>query len=193
MFRIYISFLSHHEDGLSVDQSSALRYDDHKHDDQSSIDGLLFDACESLYVVKQVLFFVEGFGQSPWPVDVHTDMLTFIEQVPGLIEWLTGEENSVFNLDFYEQGIQRFIILTKVKSNIIMQCMSMTEWSPKPETESMNSSVFGNMICNCVQEFVHAVEKVRPDLYVHPRFQEWCNQKSMLRCLDIVTKRSGNT
>lgn len=59
------------------------------------------------------IVFVSGFGQKKWPVDCRTDLATIIEQIPEILEKIRAER-FFFKLDFYEQGIERQLVLKKI-------------------------------------------------------------------------------
>ncbi|MBK6698053.1 MAG: hypothetical protein IPG50_38595 [Myxococcales bacterium] len=54
-------------------------------------------------------FVVEGFRE-PWPVDVATDLLIVLEQLPTVEKQLLAGTPAA--LDFYEQGIERSLAIT---------------------------------------------------------------------------------
>lgn len=80
--------------------------------------------CEKLENFSLARFRVEGFGETAWPVDVSTDFLAVLEQLPDLIKFLNidTDESSVFYLDFYEQGIQRRLVFRKNEGLVTVAC-----------------------------------------------------------------------
>jgi hypothetical protein len=91
--------------------------------------------CETLEETKAVSFHVNGFGQNPWPTDVGTDLCIFIEEVQSLLEWIRRSSEEVFNLDFYEQGIERNLQFSMIKDRLRIECSSSTKWRPNPSVE----------------------------------------------------------
>lgn len=62
---------------------------------------ILADVCELASDAGR--FIVAGFGQDRWAVDVSTDLLVLMEQLPEA--FIAMESGAPFAIDFYEQGI----------------------------------------------------------------------------------------
>lgn len=147
-----------------------------------SIESLLAEACEALADSERVVFLVEGFGQSPWPVDVRTDLLTIVEQLPEFLEFLqsTGDSGE---LDFYEQGVQRLLRFEKHGPQVRVECTSGTKWQPTPAIEMMPLKELAGMASELAVDFVSSVRKACPEIAGHPWFQEWTESPAMRRAL----------
>ena len=165
---------------VAPDGSKNLVYDEGLDDIRS----LLSDACEVLEESQALAFHVEGFGQSDWPVDVSTDLLTVIEQLPALLSWLDSGHAGEFPLDFYEQGIQRSLIFQRMNTDVRATCISGTEWHPVPKDEFIELSNLDYMFTELVRTFVRSVNRICPDVAGHEWFHAWCRPESLQRRLD---------
>ena len=67
---------------------------------------VLQDICELLEEEGTISFFVSGFGDPNWPLDIATDLCVILEQLPLALTKLANETGE-FELDFYEQGVER--------------------------------------------------------------------------------------
>jgi hypothetical protein len=149
--------------------SDAVEYDAELDDVRS----LVFEACQSLAESDAVAFRVEGFGQSPWPVDVATDLPTVIEQLPGLFGWLKSDAEHEFQLDFYEQGLERSLTFRRLGADVNITCTSQTDWEPSPQDELIERPRLEGMLDDLLRQFVTGVERLRPDIAGHAVFREW--------------------
>lgn len=165
---------------VAPDGSKNLVYDEALDDIRS----LLSDACEILEESQALAFHVEGFGQSDWPVDVSIDLLTIIEQLPALFSWLDSEDAGEFQLDFYEQGMERSLIFKRMNTDVQVTCISGTKWPPVPEDEGIGLPHLDYMFGELVRTFVRSVKRICPDVAGHEWFQAWCRQENLLKRLD---------
>lgn len=90
---------------------------------------ILIDICEVFEISESIVFLVSGFGQEQWPVDCRTDLLTVIEQFPFILKKISKQDFS-FQLDFYEQGIERLLIFEEENHQVRVNCVSHTNWTP---------------------------------------------------------------
>lgn len=152
--------------------------------------------CEKLENFSLARFRVEGFGETAWPVDVSTDFLAVLEQLPDLIKFLNidTDESSVFYLDFYEQGIQRRLVFRKNEGLVTVACQPFpinnsvsivpnASWGRQIEENPIEKKVLKDMVCEIVRNFVLAAKKLCPNLAAHWCFQEWCNSQYIVICL----------
>ena len=93
-------------------------------------------ACDILEESGAATFIVSGFGQEIWPVDCRYDLMTVIEQLPHIINEINNNRFN-FELDFYEQGLQRKLVFYDNGISIIIKCESRTNWMPLPQKEVM--------------------------------------------------------
>jgi hypothetical protein len=141
--------------------------------DLKDINSLLGDICEALQESKRIAFIVEGFGQSPWPVDITTDLAIFLEQLPGLVGWMTDISSTTFVLDFYEQGIDRRLNFDNGKGLVQITCESWGTFEPYPNIEIISREALSTMIKELVQGFLQLANLVAPEIVAHEWFQKW--------------------
>lgn len=148
---------------------SAKEYDS----ELDTLDGLLSDVCKALSNFDNIIFHIEGFGQSPWPVDVYVDLCTFVEQLPDFVAWLTSNQEAVFDFDFYEQGIEITLHFIRRDNRVQITCQSRTDWQPSPQVEAISFNLLLSMTADFVLMFISEAEKVAPSTVSHDWFQEW--------------------
>ncbi len=139
--------------------------------DFDNITVLLSDICDSLAETGQVVFRVSGFGQDRWPVDVGTDLVVVLEQLPRV--WEALRTSSPTDLDLYEQGIQRTLTFRRTNGETVIGCESMTQWVPDPAIERIDTRVVLDMLSRFRDAFVRLARQRTPGVVSHRWFQEW--------------------
>ncbi|MCW3059120.1 MAG: hypothetical protein JWQ02_941 [Capsulimonas sp.] len=153
------------------------------------LEDILYDVCEldmlhgvcvALAESKCWEFRVAGFGDDDWGVDVRTDLCTIVEQLSDVTDWLlAGPSDIPCDLDFFEQGVERFLELRWVVENTIaITCENRNSyhrtWRPDPETELVEYSVFRTMLARLAADFIEASDLAGPEvLLLHPIYQAW--------------------
>lgn len=129
--------------------------------------------CRALARTASVSFHVGGFGQDPWPVDVETDLAVALEQLPGVLDGLR-KEGEPFQLNFYEQGIERYLTGMRHGDEVRFECMSMSlRWSADPSVEIVGLAEAEIMFRSLRDRYVVGVERVCPWLAHVPAFERW--------------------
>lgn len=152
---------------------------------------ILFELCKRLEESNIVRFRVEGFGNSPWPVDVQTDFEIMLEQLPNLLKFLDTSESGTSYLEFYEQGIERQLVFTKIGDLIKINCHQMVvydgdyvdSWGQDIEEEPIQLKSLKLMICDLVRSFISIANELCPTWTSHELFQKWCRDKYIADCL----------
>lgn len=130
---------------------------------------ILVDACRAPGL--RMRFEVSGFGQDRWPVDAH-DLAILLEQLPSALRAV--EARLPTDLDFYEQGLQRFIALAPVgEDRYSATCTSWTDWRPDPAVEEISRARLLGMLRATLDEFVLALRVMAPALAMHPWTRGW--------------------
>jgi hypothetical protein len=148
-----------------------INYDDESDDIRSLLD----DTCGILADTELAEFKTSGFGQESWPVDVRTDFSVFLEQLPAAIASVAAESD--FEIDFYEQGIERTIRFSRRGSQYVARCESRTTWTPNPETEMIDVLVLHRMLCDVRAHFLKFLERFLPEVAIHPWMLDWSKTK----------------
>ena len=150
-----------------------------KGDEQSPHDKLvhvLSAQCRALAATGRASFLVGGFGQDPWPVDVQTDLAVVLEQLPDVLSSLRGGEET-FCLNFYEQGIERYLTGTKHGEDVTLECMSLSlRWSPDPSVEVLGIVEVERMLRKLRDVYTATVETICPWLTQEPSFKRWSRE-----------------
>jgi hypothetical protein len=120
--------------------------------------------CEELDELGTAKFEVSGFGDAAWPVDVASDLVTLIEQLPEALSVLEQRDGE-FRIDFYEQGIERLVFFKCSGESTELRCQSRTDWEPEPSQEVMRSSDLAAMLSAVHRQFFNvAMATPMPDV-----------------------------
>lgn len=149
--------------------------------DLDDVRSLIKDVCGALEKAN-VHFLVASPKSGVWPVDVATDLAVAIEQIPEFVRFLQDLEGKFFELDFYEQGIQRRIEFRRVGQMYEVVCSSYGG-SPLLEKSISEVAAWRGMIFEFWGKFIRAVEKVAPLAVQHPWWKEWAG--------DLTNPQSG--
>jgi hypothetical protein len=155
---------------LFVKDLSEVRIPDRIYDfDLEDVRFMLTDICRELE--HGVEFVVSGFGQDRWPVDVSVDLAIILEQFPEIFRAI--REDTQLNIDFYEQGVERYIKLTPDREYYVAVCTSITKWQPNPDIERIHRTDLEKMLLDIKATFIGVLKKVAPNLLEHVWMQEW--------------------
>lgn len=143
----------------------------HYEEGMDDVRSILSNICEALADTGSAVFVASGFGQERWPVDVRTDLLVFLEQLPDAIASI--EAGTSFSLDFYEQGVERAIQFRPQDQYYLAQCESHTDWKPNPALETVIRLELKKMLSDCRDCVMQLLEKESPDAAAHPWLQAW--------------------
>jgi hypothetical protein len=149
--------------------TSRRRVYDAELDDVGSI---LADLCDELAESECVEFLVSGFGQDSWPVDVRVDLLTILEQLPSTALAIRSGAPE-FRLDFYEQGLQRFLTFERSNDNVLVRCVGGLTWQPEPVAMILPFTDLSGMLDSLRAEFISIASAINPELARHPWLEEW--------------------
>jgi hypothetical protein len=130
------------------------------------------DLCSVLADSEVVQFKVSGFGQDVWPVDVRYDLVSILEQFPDVLQSVVSNNYPV-ELYFYEQGIERKLILEKYGELIRLKCLSCTDWVPVPKEIHMPQHLVVSQLIEFRDKFLEIVITGLPKLSHHSLFLEW--------------------
>lgn len=129
--------------------------------------------CRALAATGGVSFLVGGFGEDRWPVDVETDLAVALEQLPGVLAGLR-KEGEPFQLNFYEQGIERYLTGRREGDEVSFECMSMSlGWTADPSVEIVRLAEAESLFRELRDRYSAAVEQVCPWLARVPAFERW--------------------
>lgn len=131
---------------------------------------LVMEAC-SLLGETDCRFFVSGFGDNAWPVDVYYDLSTVLEQLPDLLAGLRAGEGGI--LDFYGQGIERRLEFFPEGRKVGIRCRSGTAWKPNPTVEYADLDYLESIFVRLAVDFSLALEKVNLDFARTPPISAW--------------------
>lgn len=137
--------------------------------ESDDVRSIIHDACQTFGALSN--FWISGFGQNPWPLDVTTDLPAFLEELPSIIRAV--QRGMPAEIDFYEQGVERSIRLSPDGDDYLAECMSMTAWQPDPKIERVSSKKLEEMLLNSKEMFMSALTVMAPELAAHPWISNW--------------------
>ncbi len=141
-----------------------------------NITSVFSDICETLSLQPNVQFIVSGFGQELWPVDVKTDLLCAVEELGEIVQKISLE-NYNFELDFYEQGVERKLIFESRDLEVIIKCESYTNWIPLPSSITMSKNEVKEIFYSLKFTFCSAADQACPNLINHEWFKAWSESR----------------
>ncbi|RKZ58718.1 MAG: hypothetical protein DRR08_15720 [Candidatus Parabeggiatoa sp. nov. 2] len=162
MFEIAI----HVSEILNVDEirDSAINFE--------TTESMIMSICSVLDELDCCSFNVCGFGDTQWPVDVCTDMSVFLEQLNPALKAIYNADD--FELDFYEQGIERRVSFSFDSGCYHICCVSGTNWEPLSESD-MDIEAIKSQLVKVKAVFVALSQQVFPVLSQHSLFARWNN------------------
>lgn len=132
---------------------------------------LLKDVCVVLKS-RGAQFIVSSPEAGDWPVDVETDLPIAMEQIPKLLRFLKNDGLETFELDLYEQGIQR-----RIELRILGHMLEVTSFcygdSPATERSTCEVGSWRQMISGFLNKFCAAVTDSVPAAAEHPWWKQW--------------------
>lgn len=137
----------------------------------SDVRVVLDDVCDVFADTASLDFFVSGFGQPRWPVDVRTDLPIFLEQLPRALA--CARAGKAFTIDFYEQGIERAIHFEPVRLHYIARCDSRTTWRPSPPIETIEAAELYVMLREARECLLRSLQAIAPRVAMNPSLHSW--------------------
>lgn len=133
-------------------------------------DSLAMDACE-LLSGTDARFFVSGFGQEAWPVNVSYGLSSVIEQLPEAIDSLRSGRSA--EIDFYGQGIERRLTFVPAGDTTQIRCSSGTTWRPDPDVEVLSRTAALDLLTGLAGDFGAALRRAAPEVAMRTPFGTW--------------------
>lgn len=153
---------------ISIEPYEIREYDNELDDGRS----IIADICRIFEDTKEIFFEVSGFGEERWRLDCFMDLCVVIEQLPEIMSSINSN-NYNFDLDFYEQGAERYIRFTDMDNDVKLVCTCLNNWKPMPDTIQMEKEKISKDIKILYETFIAYGEILCPDLMSHPMFKEW--------------------
>lgn len=144
-------------------------------------EAIVADICEVFNMSEEIEFIVMGFGQDKWPVDCMYDLLCVAENLPKII---MGFSENIFNfeLDFYEQGLERKLTFKDKGTFIEIFCKSRTKWKPEPLFECTSKKELVEMILKLYRKFIFYSQYLCKNLLENPLMDKFILE-------DTITKK----
>lgn len=134
--------------------------------------GVINNICEYLEDQDACSFVVQGFGQEIWPTDIDTDFAVFLSQIPAAL--LAIDERKKFSIDFYEQGLERFLSFFPNGDRWEVECkVTYDNWIPAPSKIMVDNDDLKRMLEKALNDFLTLVKPIRYDPVWKKLFDEW--------------------
>jgi hypothetical protein len=132
---------------------------------------MFFFICDYFGESDSCTFHVSGFGEEKWVVDVYADMMCLLEQVNTAIDAINRKSN--FEIDFYEQGLQRKIsFYLESDDNYQLECASGTDWQPLFKEHS-SADALSRQLNVFKSKFIEIALSELPQLKENGLFIKW--------------------
>lgn len=152
------------------------------HDGEESIIAALIDICQCIDESDKWEFTVNGFDIK-WNSFIYADLCIVLEDLPYLVEWLSCNKTVGGILEFPEQGIQRYIDITRIdETHLSFKCSDYFNPITYPVVETIHILDFILMLRNLVDNFMVAARECTPmRFYNEKMIGEWLDSIKMLR------------
>lgn len=121
--------------------------------DLDSIVSLVKYFCRYISEQEQCRFLISGFGDMSWPVDIESDLATFIPQLPYAL--IAIEQGKNFNLDLFEQGVERYMNFSPLIDGLwLVRCRCYTKWVSNPDEHAISTIELKAMIESFLSVFL---------------------------------------
>ncbi len=108
---------------LNVSDSLEKREDSTPSMAESSINETLMEICNELnHYPEMINFSISGFGKDWSNLNIDSDLCMFLEDMPGLVNFLQNEDLPEFQFGFPEQHLQRMLTVVRVSSGLKISC-----------------------------------------------------------------------
>lgn len=78
-----------------------------------------------------------------------------------------------FELDFFEQGVERSLEFVPSGLSYDVHCRSRTSWQPHPDVERIDAAVVLAMLVKLQRTFAAIVERLLPKIAAHEWFRRF--------------------
>lgn len=131
---------------------------------------LVMEACEILEDAGCV-FQMTGFGKPVWALDVAYDLSVFMEQFPALIDGV--REARQVEVDLYSQGVECALKFNPRGEQVVIECLSRTDWVPLLEFETVSRAELDSMLSGMAKTFAEALEAAGSSISRVEPFVHW--------------------
>ncbi len=141
-------------------------------DDEYDYDCILLDICNMLHDTGVVEFFMSGFGDDNWGTDCKADLPCVLERMLDILPAIQTKAD--FQIDFYEQGIERMLNFYHKEGMFIIECKSYVNAVPIPIIK-MHYNDVRNIFIKLYKDFISCVKILVPKAMENELFIEWIN------------------
>lgn len=109
---------------------------------------------------------VRGFFKEPLPVSTDVGLVYFLEDLPGLIRFLTAPSTTPYVLGLWEQGIQTEFLFSTAESDDIIEvvCAATADREMDHNKERLPRRQLASQIAEFVEKYREALRRYVPEL-----------------------------
>ena len=146
-----------------------------QHNERIEYGQLLFEVimnlCDCISEFKCARFYVVGFADLQWNVDVRTDLSTVLTELLENIKKLKKGEN--VNIDFYEQGVERSIAIQIIDEYAFLSCTDLDGNAISSVIERMPIQMLIDMLLKLIVNFIIIASKCCYYVNDNRYFNQW--------------------
>ncbi|GAA5083614.1 hypothetical protein GCM10023210_02450 [Chryseobacterium ginsengisoli] len=129
---------------------------------------------EDAFCETEQVKFIFSSLQEDWNVFLFYDFLVFVMQLQDVFELCKGNTQEEYLLDFYAQGTERKLLLTKTDVETLkVENASGDKWISPVSSEYLNIAALQKDILQFVHKIKMMVEIVYPQLNTLEMLQKW--------------------
>lgn len=132
---------------------------------------LLISIGDYLEEIEGCSLSIGGFGQDCWPVTVEPELSILMAQIPNALSSI--ERNEYFEIDFYEQGVERVLKFYPAINAYQIVCESRGHWIPEPNSIEYDKFALKNIFSELLEDFLLHIKYVKNDPKLARLLEEW--------------------
>jgi hypothetical protein len=146
-------------------------------DQSSSINEVLMEICNELYKYSEMIVFsINGFDKDWSNLMIDPDLCMFMEDMPGLVNFINNKEVLEFQFGFPEQHLQRILTATRVSNEFQISCSDWLSESSEQIKETIRPEDLRKTLQELVKKIRVIVDQIHPTAYENTYFKDWLNQ-----------------
>lgn len=148
--------------------------------------GVLSVVCDWMDLYHTHYFVLYANEAKSYDLDLTSSMLTCLEQLPGLADWIAATRTADYFIDMNAQGVDMQIELTKASDGIRHVCIE-DRWGVAPRIRGdvlYSSDSLRSMCSTLAQEVARAAAAMNTAIHKVPVFREWCSKCGYELCVE---------
>jgi hypothetical protein len=122
---------------------------------------MLTEICRML-ARNDVRFQIAGFFAQNLPLETGTDLPYFLEDLPGLINFVHGVSTEEYSVSLWGQGIETHLIFTKEGEQIEVKALSCIKRDVYAQIERISNANLTQQLSDFVEKYEEAIVRYLP-------------------------------